>query len=435
MLLISGGILLYPVMASAQAGSGLQTMDLEQCIAYAMGNEFNIKQARLDEEIGERQIKASLSAWLPQISAQYNLAHSFKLQTAAFGENLITIGRKNNSNLLFQVNQTLYSNEVLLATKAARYTRLQLDQNTEAVKINTVVEVSKAFYDILLSNEQLKILQENISRQEKQYKDAYSRYEFGLVDKTDYQRASITLSNSRSDYRRVQETVKAKYAYLKQVMGYPLDGQFLLSFDIKSMEQQIIADTLQGLDYLNRVEFQQVQSMRKLLHLNTTYYRIGFIPSISAFANYNYLYLNNSFSQLYKQSYPTSQAGLTASLPIFQGTRRLQNIKMALLRENRAEIDQEKTRSVINTQYEGSLANYKSNYNEWLTLRQNVAVAKDVYDIIKLQYDEGIKAYIDLVVAETSLKGAELSYYNALYNLLSSKLDLDRALGNIKVNQ
>ena len=427
--------MLHSFNTSAQTPSDTASLlTLDQCINYALENDFNVRQARLDEEIGEREIRANLSGWLPQISAQYNYAHNFKLPTSAFGENLIQIGRKNTSNILFEANQAIYSNELLLASRAAYHRRIQLDQNTQVTRINTVVEVSKSFYDILLTNEQLRILDENIARQEKQYRDAFSRYEFGLVDKTDYQRASITLANSRSDKKRTQELLKAKYAYLKQLMGYPLESDIRLSFNLAQMEGQTSADTMQELNYSNRVEFLQVQTQRQLLQLNTTYYRLGFIPTVSAFINYNFVYLNNDLSQLYRQSYPTSQGGLSAALPIFQGTRRLQNIRIARLQEDRSEIDLENTRYMIHTEFQNALANYKSNYNEWITLRQNVTVAREVYEIIKLQYDEGVKAYIDLIVAETDLKATEINYYNALYRLLESKLDLERAHGNIKVN-
>lgn len=428
------GCFLFPGTLHAQAVPDTVTFTLDQCIAYALENDFNIRQAKLDEQIGEREISANLSGWLPQISAQYNYAHNFKLQTTAFGENLIQIGRKNTSNILFQANQAIFSNDLFLASRAARYTRLSLDQNLEAARIGTVVEVSKSFYDIVLTEEQGKILNENIARQEKQYRDAYNRYEFGLVDKTDYQRASITLANSKRDKKRNQEMLKAKMVYLKQLMGFPLESALVLSYDLSGMEQEALADTLQPLQFANRIEYRQVQSRRQLLKLNTTYYRLGFIPTVSAFINYNFIYLNNDLSKLYAQSYPTSQGGLTAALPIFQGSRRLQNIRIARLQEDRSDIDLENTRYMIHSEYQNALASYKSNYTEWLTVRHNVLVAREVYDIIKLQYDEGVKAYIDLIVAELELKASELNYYITFYSLLESKLDLERALGNIKPN-
>ena len=421
----------YLMMAQTNTDSIAENYTLDECIVYALKHKPSVQQAYIDEAIGEREIKANLSAWLPQISAQYNAAHNFKLQTAAFGDQLITIGRRNNSNILLQAEQTLYSRDVMLAARAAGVTRTQLDQNTEENKINTVVNVSKAFYDILLTREQLRILAENIVRQEKQYKDALSQYQSGLVDKTDYQRASITLANTRAGLKRTQEILKAKYAFLKELMGYPVDADLNLSYDTQSMEQDVLLDTTQTVTYTNRIEYQQLQTQQQLLKLNTSYHKWGFLPTVSAFANYNWIYLNDEFSQLYDAAYPTSVAGLQVNLPIFQGTRRMQNLQIAQLQENRLEIDVENVKRAINTEYETALANYKSDYNEWLTLRDNMQIAEEVYNTIKLQYDEGIKAYVDLVIAETDLRTAQINYYDALYNVLASKLDYEKALGNI----
>jgi outer membrane protein TolC len=126
--------------------------------------------------------------------------------------------------------------------------------------------------------------------------------------------------------------------------------------------------------------------------------------------------------------------GLSVALPIFQGTRRIQNLRRAQLQDKRLDVEIVNTRNIINTEYEQAMANYKSDINEWITVKNNVALAEDVYKVIKLQYDEGIKTYLELIVAETDLRTTQLNYFNALYRVLASKLDLQRARGNINVN-
>jgi outer membrane protein TolC len=423
------------LLAQGNAASAPKVFTLEQCVDYALENRAAVEQAVIDEAIGDREIKSNLSGWLPQISASYGATNNLKLQQQPFGDQVITLGRKYTSNILLEARQTLFSSNLLLASRAARFTKQQLDLNTVNTKINTVVEVSKAFYDLLLTQEQIRILDENLVRQEKQYNDARTRFEVGLVDKTDYQRASITLANIRSDRNRAKEAVSAKQAYLKQLMGLPLDSAIELSFDYDAMEQAVLLDTTEVVDFANRVELQQLRSQRELLSLNTSFNKWSFIPTVSAFINYNSLFFNNEFSNLYNNSFPTSSAGLQVAVPIFQGTRRIQNLKIARLEEERADIGIEEARKAINTEYKTALANYKSDYFEWLTLRDNMQAAQEVYDIIRLQYDEGVKAYVELIVAETDLRTTQLNYYNALYGVLASKLDYERALGNININQ
>ncbi|MFT2007637.1 TolC family protein [Pontibacter sp. 13R65] len=431
------GVLLFPTLLLAQQNNtgSTQPLTLQQCLDYALANEPNVKQAAIDEAIGDREIAVNLSGWLPQISAQFAATHNIQRPVFVIDNNVNRVGQNYTSNVLLQAEQTLYSNNLLLSSRAARYTRLQLDQNTVDNKITTVVQVSKAFYDILLTQEQLRILDENISRQEKQYNDARSRFEVGLVDKTDYQRASISLSNSRSDRKRTQESIKAKTALLKQLMGYNVESDLQITSDYEQMELEALLDTTQQLNIATRIEFQQLQTQKQFLKLNTSFYKWNFIPNVSAFINYNPQFFSSNLGDLYNQKFPTSAVGLQASIPIFQGTQRLQNLKIARLQEERLEVDEENIRKVINTEYQTALANYKSEYTDWITLRQNAAVAEEVYNIIKLQYDEGVKAYVDLVVAETDLKSAQLNYYNALFRVLASKLDYQRALGTININQ
>lgn len=423
------------LLAQSKPAPATDSLTLEQVVNYALENRAAVEQALIDEAIGEREIRASLSGWFPQISANLGGTFNIKRQQQPFGDQIMTIGQRYNSNLSLQATQNIFDSNLLLASRAARSRRVLLDQQITDTRITTVVEVSKAFFDVLLTQEQLRILDLNIVRQEKQYNDARSRYEVGLVDKTDYQRAAITLANIRADRKRAQEGIKAGIAYLKQLMGYPVDAELKLAYDYSRMELAVQVDTTQLLAYENRIELQQLQTQRELLRLNTAYNRWSFLPTVSAFGNYNLLYFNNDIASLYNQHYPTSGVGLQVSLPIFQGTRRWQNVKIAQLEEERLDVEIENTRRVLNTQYQTALANYKSDHEEWRTLQNNLKMAEEVYEIIKLQYDEGVKAYVDLVVAETELRTTQLNYYNSLYNVLSSKLDLQRALGNIDINR
>ncbi|MBB6611597.1 TolC family protein [Pontibacter sp. Tf4] len=430
--------LLAPGVLFAQDNKAVPATDsltLEQVIAYALENRAAVEQALIDEAIGEREIRASLSGWFPQINANFGGNYNIKRQQQPFGDDIITVGQKYNSSLSLQATQNIFDSNLLLASRAARSRRTLLDQEITDTRISTVVEVSKAFFDVLLTQEQLRILDLNITRQEKQYNDARSRYDVGLVDKTDYQRAAITLANIRSDRKRALEGIKASIAYLKQLMGYPVDQDLKLTYSYERMEQAVQVDTTQLLAYENRIELQQLETQRELLRLNTAYNRWSFLPTVSAFGNYNLLYFNNDLGNLYNQHYPTSGVGLQVSLPIFQGTRRWQNVKIAQLEEQRLDVTIEDTRRALNTEYQTALANYKSDLTEWKTLQSNLQMAEEVYEIIKLQYDEGVKAYVDLIVAETELRTTQLNYYNALYNVLSSKLDLQKALGNIDVNR
>jgi outer membrane protein len=440
-LLLSCLTLLISGIAHAQTGSSgtvLQKATLQDVINYALKNKPLVQQSLIDEEIGERDIKSALSGWLPQINGNGTLNHNLKQQTTILTTNgessFLTFGGKNVSSLVVQADQQILNAGLIQASKTAKYFRQQYKQTTENNKINTVVEVSKAFYDILTSKEQLNIIQENISRLEKQYKDANAQYEAGLVDKTDFQRAQISLSNSRADLKRTQELLKSKYAYLRELIGYTANKEFDLAYSEGEMEKNIQIDTNQRVNYPGRVEYRLLQTQRELQRINTSYNKLSYLPSLSGFYNYGWNYQSQQFSDLYNQVFPSSIVGLKLSLPIFLGGKRTQEIKKSQLQERRIDLDLIDSRNQINTQYESAMATYKANLNDLNTSRANVEISRQVYATIKLQYDEGIKTYLDLMTSETDLRTAQLNYLNALYSLLSSKLDVQQALGTVSIN-
>jgi len=420
--------------AQQQSESLPPNATLQQLIDYALRNKISIRQAQLDESIGEKDIDISLSGWYPQISLTGNFNHNVKLPTMFFNGANIPMGTKNSSALTLQADQQLLNPALMQAKKAAELIRLGNKQNTESQKIDAVVDVSKAYYDILTSEEQIKIVQENIARLQKQYNDAHARYEVGVVDKTDYKRAQIALANARADEKRTVELRKYKYDYLKQLLALDKTQNLTLSFNNANMESQILLDTTAGVNVTNRIEFQQLQTSKKIQQLNTQYYKWTYLPNVSVFYNYAFNYRNNSFGKLYNDNIPSSVAGLNLSLPIFQGFKRKHQISQSRLLEERIDWDIKNLETAVNTEYSLAKATYNANLSDWKTAKENVDLSKEVYETIKLQYDEGIKTYLELMTAETDLKTTQLNYLNALYSLLASKLDVQKAVGAIQTN-
>ncbi|MBC7826545.1 MAG: TolC family protein [Chitinophagaceae bacterium] len=428
-------ILLLPGFLSAQQGSNdsiLQNATLENVVRYAMQRNPALKNALLDQEITEAIIKSKLADWYPQLNFNYTLQHNFQLPTANFNGQFINIGLQNTSGAQFGLTQNVFNREVLLASRTARDVRLQSQQNTTNQKINIAVLVSKAFYDVLLTAQQLRVTEEDINRIDLSLKDAFYRYQSGITDKTDYKRATITLNNANAQKKNGEESLKAKYAYLKELMGYPAAQDVELQYDTAQLEKEIYIDTLQTITYNNRIEFQLLQTQKNLLQYNLKYNQWSFLPDVSLFGNYSLNYLNDNFSKIYNKSFPNSYAGLLLGIPIFQGGKRVQQVRQArfqLLQVDNTILD---LQNKFNTAYVQALAAYKSNFYNYQSQQENVALAKEVYDIIQLQYRSGIKTYLEVINAETDLRTSQINFYNALYQVLSSKIEVQQSLGNIR---
>ena len=94
----------------------------------------------------------------------------------------------------------------------------------------------------------------------------------------------------------------------------------------------------------------------------------------------------------------------------------------------------EDTKRVINTQFAQAMAAYKGDLANWTTAQENIGLSKEVYTTVTLQYKEGIKTYLDVITAESDLRTSEITGLDALFSLLSDKMDVLKALGTVNTN-
>jgi outer membrane protein TolC len=426
-------IFLIPLFTNAQqqTDSLLQTATLEQVVSYALAHQPQVQQALLDQEITEKTIKGKLADWYPQLNFVANYQRNFDLPVTVFGGEPARIGTFNTSSLQANGTQAIFNRDVMLAGKTASTVRLQAGQITSRTKIDVVVDVTKAFYDVLATLQQIKVGQEDITRLQRSLKDATSQYNAGVADKTDYKRATILLRNAQATLKTNEEMLKYKQEYLKTLMGYPNGGDLNIQYDTLQMEREALLDTLQELNYTGHINYRILTTQKELQKANVAYSKWAYVPSANLFGSYIYNFLNDDFSNLYDTKYLNSYAGVTLAVPIFQGNKRNNRIQEQKLTLKRIDWDLINLQSNLNTEYVRALAAYKSNLNNYLTLQENVELAREVYDVIQLQYRNGVRAYLDVTVAETDLQRTRINYFNALYQVLASKMDVQRALGQI----
>jgi outer membrane protein TolC len=437
------GFILHSYQTQAQKAfeDTIGNLTLDQCIDYAFKHQPSLFRSYINQSIIKANNAISISGWYPQVNLGGNFIHYFELPTSISSDSLNpgvpikhSVGVVNTAIPALTVSQVIFEPSLLFASRSAHFYVEQGEQITDSNKIELVSSVSKAFYNLLLTLEQINVLREDTARLAKNLSDAYHQYVGGIVDMTDYQEAAISLNNSKALLRQSVENIIPQYATLKQFMGWPPQRQFNVNFDTAQMRRDIYFDTTQELAYEKRVEYKLLQTSKALQHAVTGYYKTSFLPSVSAFFNYDFELENNDLAALYSNAYPYSFIGLSLNIPLFTGFYRLNNIRKSRLQEQLLDWDQISLRSQIYTEYTSALANYKGTLYDLILLQENVTMAKNVYDIVTLQYQQGVVAYLNVITAESNLISSQIGYLNALFQVLSAKVDLQKSMGIIYYN-
>ncbi len=450
-----------PVFKNSPDTGAVQSLTLQQCIDYALLHQPALNRSLININIAKTTNAINLAGLLPQVNANGDLIHYIQQSnasnsvvtgtgtttstttggtvtpvTGSTGTNTTgTSARSNGFSNTFipgiSVSQSIFSPSLLYAYKSAPLYIKQAEEVTDSTKIFLASSISKSFYNVLLNLEQIGVLREDTARLDKNLRDAYHQYKGGIVDETDYLEASITLNNSKAQLRQANENIVPQYAALKQLMGFPPEKQFNVNFDTLEMMRSINLDTTKQLRYEKRIEYLQLLTQKGLQTQLINYYRSAFLPTVSAFFNYNLAFENNRLPDILQTSYPSSLIGLSLSIPIFTGFARINNVKKARLQEQLLDWNETELKSQIYTEYTSALANYKGNLYNLQLLQKNVTMAKRTYFVVTLQYKQGIVAYLNVITAESNLITSEISYLNALSQVLSSKIDLEKAMGDI----
>lgn len=432
--ILPAAILLFlPFLLAAQPqqsnDSLLQQATVDQVIQYALKHHPSVQQSLLQEQSTENSIRSKLADWYPQVSFNYSYQHNFQLPSFIFNGNAIKSGVENTSVIQFSATQNIFNRDALLASQTARQVRTLTKQNTAENRILVAVNVAKAFYNVLATSQQINAAVEDTTRLGRSLHDAYNQYRAGVVDRTDFKRANIALNNAKALLGTSQEALKARVELLKTLMGYPVTGTLDLKYDSVQMEKDILFDTLQKADYNARIEYQLLTTQRTLQEATIKYNKWSFLPNLYASGAYNLNYFNNELGKLYHTNFPSSFAALNLSLPIFQGGKRIYNTRNAELQLRSIDWDLANLRNTVNSEYARAMADYKGSLSNYIALKENMALAREVYDVIQLQYRSGVKTYLEVITAETDLRTARINYFDALYQVLASKIDVLRALG------
>jgi outer membrane protein len=431
----------WAIPAEAQQKDTVATFTLNQAISYAQRHQTAILNAQIDEQIAKNTVKQTIGIGLPQLSGNASFQDFIKIPTSllpgeVFGapgtQIPVQFGVKYNSSLGLELNQLVFDGTYLVGLKASRTYKELSTKNTKRSRIETAVAVTKAYYSVLVSNEQLSLLDANLDRLKKSLNDTEQLFKNGFVEKIDVDRLTVLNNNLITERENVIRLLALNKDLLKFQMGMTIGSELTLTDQISTVSAyDNVVLTKDTTAYRKRIEFSLLETQKALNDLDVKRYKSAFLPSLSAFGSTSNNFQSNSFRDLYDNRFPTTVIGLRLAVPIISGGQKkyqLANAKLAVLK---TENDLSNLQNTINLDITQAQTTYRNGQQSLANQQRNMDLAKEVLRVTKIKYEQGVGSSLEVTTAETSLKEAQNNYISALYDMLINKVNLDKALGNI----
>ncbi len=432
------GILFWHTHSEAQEA---QALTLEDAINYAMENNFSIKNAQISVADAEEQIIERRSFGLPRVNGTVNYNYFLQIPSslvpaqfldpsAPDGEfSKLAFGTRNDLQLGLSANSMIFDGSYFVGLRAAKAYRKYADRELIAKKQEVRNTIIDAYLPALLIQQTREIIEFNITTLDKLLNETRALYREGFVEQLDVDRLDLSKADLETELENLDRQADLVYNVLKFQIGYPLNDEIVASDEIEQLLVPATGDELTAeVDYFSRPEYQVLSLGKQLNELNVELNKSGYLPSLGAFANYQYSVQGNS---LFKNpvGIPTFIIGLSLNIPIFDGFEKRAKVNRAKLDLAKMENQQTDLERVIDLEVSNARINYAGAQTRVDAQRRSLLLAEKIYNTTQVKYREGVGSSLELVQAEQSLFQSQQGYIQSVYDLLVAKVTLSRALG------
>jgi outer membrane protein len=433
-------MLINGVMAQTQT----YNFSLQEAIEYAYTNQSAMKNANLDVEIAKNKVKETVAMGLPQVNGVVTFQNFIDIPTQLVPANFfdtsappgtyapLQFGTKYNLSYGVEGSMLLFDGTYLVGVQAASTYKELSQKSLQRTSIETSVAVTKAYYYVLVGEENLKMVDANLVRLKKSFDDTKALNQSGFAEKIDADRLEVLYNNAVTQKANFERLYQMSIQLLKFQIGMPVTDNLTLKDKLIDVQIQQVTLEEAAANPESRIEYSLLQTQRRLNQLDYKRYIINRAPTLALFGSYTENAQNDDLDNLTDLHFPTTIVGLKLTVPLIGSGQKTFQGRQAKLSLMKTENDLQNLENFIALESRQTQVNYTNSITSLDNQKKNMELAQRVLDVSKTKYDQGVGSSLEVTTAETALKEAQTNYITALYDALVAKVELDKAYGRIK---
>lgn len=423
--------LLLLLFSSGYAGAQQKlTLDLAAARKTALEYNKTIANADLATLKAAAAVREAIANGLPQLNAAVDYSNALGAKISirfAEGMPASEIDIKPQSNFNLNLTQLIFSGNYIVGVQTAKLYRSMADISKEKSELDVVAQVTDAYQLVLISEELLRLLEQNQANLEGLYEKTAALETFGIIEKTDVDQLSVQVNTLKNAVKSSERQLELATNMLRLVLGVPVDTQLELTDRLERMLSE--AETLplaESFKVEEQVDFrllnQQELVSRKMIDMQ----RANALPTISGYYRYTYKLLKPDFDMT-----PANMVGLQMNIPLFSSGVRMAQVKQARIDLETTQNNKSLLSDQLRIQEKQLRFNYNNALETYLNQKNNVEVSRRVYASLKLKYEQGIISGLDLITADNNYLRAETDYISAMMQVLQSGVQLQKLYGKL----
>lgn len=418
-------------------------LSLEESIVYAMENNLNAENARLDIEAADQRVWETAANGLPQVDASVNYNYNINLATTLIPDFTgnpedkieIQFGTKHYATAGLGVNQLIFSGEYIIGLQAAKIFKEFTQRNTERTEQQVRQTVIENYYLVLLGENTLEALVGNRDAVRSTYEETLKLYEAGFAEEIDADQLEVSLIEIENEVLSLERQIMASKNLLKYQMGVERERAIVLTDTLESLVRSIDIDASLGANFTieENIDFQILSEQERLAYMDVKLKRSEYLPSISAFYSLDYTAQRDEFDFLdpNRDWYDASMVGLSFNVPIFSSGMRKAGLSQKKIAHMQARNNKEFAAEGLKVEFMQSKYDFANALEQFRSVRRNLEISQKVARVTKIKYDEGMVSSLELTQVNTQYLQVLGNYTASMVELLNAKIKIDLLMNNI----
>jgi len=399
-------------------------LTLQDCIDTALKNQPALKAAQAGVAAGKgREIQAR-SPYLPQITASTGYSDNRQLG-GAFGDSTT----KSYTTTL-SANQMIYDfgrtgNALDAARSSARSTELDADRVAQDVILN----VKQAYFSLLQAKRLIIVAQKTVEQTESHLKQAQAFFRTGSKPRFDVTRAEVEVNNARLSRINANNTVRIRTIALYNAMGIEPGGDIVIEDILSDSTQVPLYDEVKEAALKNRPEMRKADADIEAARSRVKATESDYYPTLSANGAYNWAHGTASMGPFRGDVQDSWNAGITLSLPLFEGGLTKGKVGEAHANLLIAEAQRDTLKQSILIELSQAYADMESAKVRIDVMESSLQKARENLFIAQGRYEAGVGPYLEVTDAQVAAVTAETDHVQALYDYQLASARLLKAIG------
>ncbi len=418
-----------------------ETLTLDQAIDMALRNNPGLKAADAQVEAADAGVLRSASGFLPKVTVSETWSRTDSPLMALgtkLNQEIVTPADFDpavmnhpdpisNYNTRLAVMQPVWNGgKEYVGRKQATLAKEASIQDRERARQETVFNVIKAYYGVLLAKEYYKVAVQSLETTAATVKLAEARYKAGAVLQSDLLRATVQLAEVQEMATRSQNSVKLANAALNFAMGVPQGTEHEVSGALSTQDMKTGMDAMLEEAASKRPDLMSMELNRRNTEKSVTMARSDYLPSLNLMGQMDW----NS-DKLAGDEAKSWAVMAVLQWNLFDGLVTRSKVKEALATSSRMRSLEEQTRSAVQLQVRQAYYNLTASLDRIAATSSSVQEAEEGLRIVQKRYEVGMTTFVDVLGAENSLIRARTNVLQALYDNNIAQAELKLAVGTL----